>query len=570
MKSSSYHRNKVILFLAGCALGAACFLWVYGAKILNPVYDAWLFNADMDLKQHYIGFCHYRTSAWRFPLGLIDTLSHPTSVSVIYTDSIPLFALLFKFFSGVLPLHFQYFGIFGLMSFMLMGGISSLLIFRLISKDDGKNQLILSAALSIIYILSFTVLQRMFYHTALGAQWIIVLAIYIWMCREDMGRLKAFVIYCLMAVLCVGIHTYYVPMIASLLLGASLEVCIRDKGRIKGEIVNLAGFCISGILTIYVLGGFYGVSEAYGWGIGTFTANLNTFINPLYGSIILKPMKLFYDFQYEGYSYLGIGILAACICAIIYYGRKIKETGLRTYLQSHTRFTLILIILVVDSALAILPTIAFSDFRILGFNYPGILNKIFGIFRSNGRFIWVPEYLIFTGTLIGTFRFFGEIFENKEKGEKLVFKIMLLFLVFQVLDADRTIEDKQGYFLSDQVHGNLWAYAPIDVGGGKYSEFVFLYNDNDIIMDTAFYAYLNGMTLNNYYYARNIDDEVNANIEGWKKQLAEGIVRDDVIYICRKDESEEIFYGNRAGKDDGREWLTCYELDEEHVIGVAR
>ena len=71
-------------------------------------------------------------SDWHFPVGLIDTLSYPTSVSVIYTDSIPLVALIFKLFRNILPLRFQYFGMFGLFSFMLMGGISSQLIYELI------------------------------------------------------------------------------------------------------------------------------------------------------------------------------------------------------------------------------------------------------------------------------------------------------------------------------------------------------------------------------------------------------------------------------------------------------
>ena len=248
MKSSSFHKDRLILFLTGCALGAVCFLWVYGYKIINPLYDAWLFNTDIDLSQHYIGFCHYRMSDWHFPIGMIDTLSYPTSMSVIYTDSIPLFALLFKLFRGVLPVHFQYFGIFGLLSFMLMGGLSSLLIHSLIpgieslydEKSDGRLPLVnrnlpyvLSLIASVVYILSFTVLQRMFYHTALGAQWILILALYIWVNRKSYGRSVTLIAYSLMGLLCVGIHTYYVPMVGSILLAASVERVIRS--RVDGD-----------------------------------------------------------------------------------------------------------------------------------------------------------------------------------------------------------------------------------------------------------------------------------------------------------------------------------------------
>ena len=213
---------------------------------------------------------------------------------------------------------------------------------------------------------------------------------------------------------------------------------------------------------------------------------------------------------------------------------------------------------------------AINDFRILGFNYPGILNKIFGIFRSNGRFIWVPEYLIFTGAITGTFILFSGIFGKKDKGRSIILKIMLLAVVLQVLDTDRVVADKQAYFKEEQVYDNLWADAPFNADDHRYREFVFMYNDNDIIMDTAFYAYLNGKILNNYYYARNTDDEINRNIEGWVAQLNEGVVRDDVIYIFRKD---DLYNGliklEDIGDDDGKNWLTWYELDEGHIVGIA-
>lgn len=47
-------------------------------------------------------------------------------VSVLYTDSIPLFAIFFKALSPLLPETFQYFGLFGLMCYMLNGGFAGI------------------------------------------------------------------------------------------------------------------------------------------------------------------------------------------------------------------------------------------------------------------------------------------------------------------------------------------------------------------------------------------------------------------------------------------------------------
>lgn len=615
-RSSSFHKDRLILFLTGCALGVACFLWVYGASVINPLYDAWLFNTDMDLKQHYIGWCHYRMSDWHFPVGLIDTLSYPTSVSVIYTDSIPIVALIFKLFRNILPLRFQYFGLFGLFSFMLMGGISSQLIYELIcdyavrgtggrfsgpfssgpeNRPPVPPEYTVSAAASLVYILGFTVLQRMFYHTALGAQWIIVLALYIWVKRrkrEYTGFLSSSLVYALMGILCVGIHTYYVPMAGSILLAASAERIIKlNKGLINAkspeiqasggfggpilsEAVNLAAFCIAGILTLYVFGGFYGASSGYGEGFGSFISNLNTFINPLYGSIVLRPMKLYYDWQYEGYGYLGIGVLI-CILIIIWgciYNIHIKSIAeskrpagiIRAFMAGHSGLCTGAVLFALDLLLAVLPTMTFSDKKIIGIPMPQLIRNVFGIFRSNGRFIWVPVYLVMTGAIVYTYRILCPFILNLRKGKSILIKTMLLLMLLQVLDTTKAVKAKQEYFRTPQIYTNIWTKAPFPAGDIKYREFAFLYNDNDIMMDTAFYAYLTGKRLNNYYYARNIDDEINKNIRQWRNEVLSGFIRDDVIYICKQGDPLAGLLKSES-KENG---LKLFDLDGEHVVFV--
>lgn len=590
-KSSPFHNGRSILFLAGCALGAVCFLWVYGAGILNPVYDDWLLNGDMDLVQHYIGFCHYRMSAWRFPFGMIDTLSYPTSMSVIYTDSIPLAALFFKIFDGILPLHFQYFGIFGFVSFMLMGGLSSLLIYSLIagsSRDDAaddNNRLeayflkssdgripfinrnlpyVLSLCASVIYILSFTVLQRMFYHTALGAQWIVILSLYIWIERGNYSKKKTIILYSLMGLLCVGIHSYYVPMTGSILLAASVEKAIytlekdasKTKIVIRDELINILGFCASGLITLFAFGAFHGPSGGYDEGLGSFTSNLNTFVNPIYGSIIIKPMKLYYDFQYEGYGYLGIGVFLLIAAALVYLVGKIRAAGFKAYFKGHIRAAIFCCLFVIDFMLAVLPMVTFSDKKLFGVPLPGFVRSAAGIFRSNGRFIWVPVYLIFTGALVCSLRLFSERFGKMDKGKGIVLKMLLVIVLFQALDTTRTVSDKQAYFKTGQVHENVW--EGFSLPQDKYSEFAFLYNENDIIMDTAFYAYLNGMRLNSYYYARDIDDAIDKDIEEKREEIEAGNARDDAVYICRKDDPIT----------DGITGIFWVDLDGEHLAGM--
>lgn len=77
-------------------MGAIAFIAIYGVKILNPTYVDWLLGWG-DLSQHYLGWELFRMGDWKFPLGLTDMAAYPLETSVIFTDSIPIFALFLKY-----------------------------------------------------------------------------------------------------------------------------------------------------------------------------------------------------------------------------------------------------------------------------------------------------------------------------------------------------------------------------------------------------------------------------------------------------------------------------------------
>jgi hypothetical protein len=328
-------------------------------------------------------------------------------------------------------------------------------------------------------------------------------------------------------------------MAGSILLAASVGSCIgvsgsgEFKNRVIREIINLASFCAAGVIVLYVFGAFYGSSSGYGEGYGSFTSNLNTFINPLFGSIVLKPMKLYYSWQFEGYGYLGIGVILLSLFVIIYCLReRIKrrgsdKTGSGRVLSRNVKIAAVL--LAVDMAMAVIPMFTFSDIKLFGIPMPDGLRQMMGIFRSNGRFIWVPMYLIMTGAIVYAYRILSEVMSEKSKGRSITAKLMILACLLQVLDTAYVVRDKQDYFKYDHTYMNIWSKVGFPASDVRYKEMVFLYNANDIIMDTAFYAYLTGRTINNYYYARNIDEEVNRNIAEWRSELYNGVTSSSIF-----------------------------------------
>ena len=82
-------------FGIGAALGAVLFVLIFGLSPLDPTNLNWLYNADADCFQHQIGFDFYRQAPWSWPLGSMPNYCAPSGTSIVFTDSVPLFAIFF-------------------------------------------------------------------------------------------------------------------------------------------------------------------------------------------------------------------------------------------------------------------------------------------------------------------------------------------------------------------------------------------------------------------------------------------------------------------------------------------
>jgi hypothetical protein len=88
----------------------------------------------------------YRYGPWTFPIGLNPNFGLDISSSIIYSNSMPLLAMLFKPFSGLLGEPFQFLGLWILLCFILQAWITWLLSV-LITKDIWVNRYLQAQAI---------------------------------------------------------------------------------------------------------------------------------------------------------------------------------------------------------------------------------------------------------------------------------------------------------------------------------------------------------------------------------------------------------------------------------------
>ena len=109
MNIASPNLNRLINHVLPVSLGIFAFFLVVGGEVLNPQYTGWLMGR-FDPIQHYLGWDFFRRSEWANPIGLSPTFGLDISSSIVYADSIPLMAIIFKVFDQILPLNFSTLG----------------------------------------------------------------------------------------------------------------------------------------------------------------------------------------------------------------------------------------------------------------------------------------------------------------------------------------------------------------------------------------------------------------------------------------------------------------------------
>ena len=125
MKNNITYINQIFLIIISFLIA----IYLLGFNNFNFINKNWLYLGD--LSQYQIGWEFFRNDSWRFPLGSNPNYGLELSSSIIYTDSIPLFAFIFKLFNNFLPEHFQYFSLWILLCIYLQLLFSYLIIFNL-------------------------------------------------------------------------------------------------------------------------------------------------------------------------------------------------------------------------------------------------------------------------------------------------------------------------------------------------------------------------------------------------------------------------------------------------------
>ena len=540
-RTIQFRLSNDALFIGGFIIGVLCFLFIYDRKILDVTYSAWILTSpDPDISQHYLGAIHFMKSGWRFPVGLFDSLSYPDPMSVIWTDSIPGVCLILKLFRSFLPQGFQFFGWYGLISFGLTGGVSAVVIRTLIDSP------LVSLLLSPVFVLSFPVLQLLYYHTALASHWLILLALLGFLQESSWSLKKRVSFWSVLGMLCVMIHSYFLPMIGVIMLAGEFLLLLQGKNPLRVSPIPVAGFCISGLFTLWILGAFTTPVNHSGYMIGGFNANLNTFWNSL-GSGLLTGIENKYGTQYEGFAYLGLGMLLMLILASLTLAVKAfrKKAPVKQLILLHPTAFSIGCMFFVFFLISVFPEADLNTRTLIPDLVPNFIKSALGVFRSNGRFIWPAMYLLMISSVYVLYRY----------SARLSFFIILFICVFlQFADIFPYAKEKHSVYFANRYYMNVFDQTALNRLIQGYRHIVLVDDNVTAMMACADYAYRYDMTLNRFYFARDINDRINERLDRYRTGQED---KEGVLFI---------FYDRAQLSDWLEAGLHFYEYGSDGIV----
>ena len=391
--------------------------WCYllGFNFINPLNDDWLYLGDFSQVQ--LGWKFFKNDVWRFPIGSNPNFGMYFDGSIIFSDSIPIFAIFFKMIRIFLPENFQYFSLWVLLCIYLQFFFAFKIIFKF------TKNLNYSLIGGLFFIFSTIFLNRSGIHLSLMGQWILLSGIYIETINDKNKNKLLYQI--LNIALSTVIHFYFTIILILFYIFGKVFDLFKQKIKFTNIIKETIIIIIPTLTVMYVVGYFtIGLDDGLGWGYGYYNFNLNSFFNPAGGNYFesfnwskFLEQRKYQNGEHEGFSYLGItGLFFLLLFFVNFLFKK--------YLIVFNRYK-ILTISLLFLMLATSNNINFGENNIFLVPINNLFYALLSSIRASGRLIWPVYYLIFIFGIIYVFR----LFENK----KPTIVILTLFFV-QIID----------------------------------------------------------------------------------------------------------------------------------------
>ncbi len=516
---------------------AVWFVWHhFPAGFVAGTSSYWLSEVD-DVTQYFAGFNAFFSAPFDYPLLAFDSINYPQGTRATFVDSIPLYALLLKL---VVPASFAPFNPFGV--WVALSCVAQAVCAWWILRELQVRSWLALLAL-VVCLLTLPAFTTRVTHISLMSHWMILCALALYVRGQRIGELQ---LWGWTALLVAGFYVnIYLCVMASAIYVAN---CLTNpaKHRLADAGRAVVPFVILGLSLFLTILPMDRVAVAREDGFGIFSMNL---LAPFYGGKFLQIADAEMPGQYEGFNYLGLGVLLVFAASLI-LGRN---TVLRTF-RKHWALT---VLMVLFTLYAVSDTFYLGTHQVLAFHYPAFMELITSQFRASGRFFWPVGYCVIIFAITMLYHKLG----------RLTFAAsMAVLIVLQVADMSiqrhRLIDTAKRPVVPvlDQT-----AWDRQTAGDIRYLYFFpkFRCGRSDLILSTLMptmrYAVMHGIKINTGYVSRS---NSNCALESTQAEIAAS-AQDQSLYVFVKGDFPQVEQARELFPADRQP--TCEEVDYAHV-----
>jgi peptidoglycan/LPS O-acetylase OafA/YrhL len=525
-------------------IGIAAFVFYTGGAIVWPGSTAWLMRGDFS--QHFLGWNFFRhTPLLQFPFGASRDYGEALGSSIVYSDSTPLFAFLFKPFAAFLPEPFQYIGIWLAMCVMLQGYFA----YKLLSLFSTERLAVLLG--TAFFVIAPPLWWRIHLeHEALAAHWLILAALYLYFCEKF--RARNWLVLLGAAVLA---HAYLLAMVLAIWAANLLQRWLKRQlslWMVLGNIL-LAAACLA--LIMWVTGYFMlhdGLSGTVGFGY--LRMSLLSLIDPIGWWSTIMPDTVRSPGEYEGFSYLGSGMLILLPIAILAIFISYRRRSALAW-----RWATLMPLLLIGAILtleALSNYIGWGERDLLVYRLPGKLQSLASIFRVSGRMFWPVFYLIYLALFYTCFKLIGR---------RVLPFLLAGLLVFQLFDGNVAAKNIRAYMQYEHwtspLQSTFWQQAP-----NMYHRIALAMPSTDPTgyFPVALLASNHHMSINNGYFARTDMNKLAALQRQTVETVFTGRYDSQTLYVFLRDPISNILWEQARSNAQPADFLG--ELDGYRML----
>ena len=530
---------RILTALALTSIALAVFWLMGNMPTIDPTSIGWIMDSrhtlgsyseypegfliDYDTAQHYMAWEFFRfTPWWQFPLGLNPNCGLEISSSIVYTDSIPLAAFFFRFFQSLLPMPFQYLGMWILMCYLAQAFLGYRLATLL---TPHRLPCVLMAA---FFVLSPILLWRSNCQVVHASHWLILAGLLLYFKRDFAHKC-----WMLLFVVASLISVYYLPMLGALLLADVVRRAIDAPRSLRQTAFSLIEAPILSVFILYLIGGF----AVSGFSMCRINFDLHrinliaAFDPDLMWSVVLPNLPSNYSF-YEGFAYLGSGVLLLLCVGIIltvFMRRPASAAAYESDRLTKTHAICLTIYAFVFFVISLSYKTSIGTTELFEYS-PGIFAPLCETFRASGRMFWPAFYCIYLGMFAMLVR---------RIPWKPLSILMIAVLIFQLWDMQKVFAFFHDFNVAEQpyrpaLRGRFW-----DEAGKRFKNVRLVFPTGEARpywQELAEFAYLHKMGINSFYLARwDSDKKDAADKQLWSVLNGEQPYSPDTLYVIVHD-----------------------------------